>query len=469
MAASETHTSSAEDISLNDAKNITVLPLCCMLPSATSHGAESMRQSKRRAQLAGLQQLLACCFMVLATFNGHTFGWAFFLPHIRKELQLSRSSVSVMWSFGLFLAAMVLPRVGKILDARGQFRVVSVVTPVFALAVGSVSTIDSWFMLALAFFFLRLLGPGILVLSSTTTVAKWFKLYRGKASLIVVAFSFLMIVTQKLASTLINSFGWRGAFVALGIIVFVLLIIVLAFLRDDPTAYNLYPDFGLGNHTSEAPTKMQTTASDLTRDGYTMLSYNQSISTLLFWALIFSQSSVEFAWCGIQFYLIDILKTSAAQMTTNDIANVQVIGSFFTMVVVVCVGTYIDRISSPFLKYVMLVPLMCGIAAILLLQYGTTFSHMCLYSMLLGAGMGINDLVTGVAYSNIFSKKEISRKLSIQLTLTHIFVGAGPLYCGMIRDFSSDYIFILSSFIAFKCVCGILIIVAPFPSSMEQR
>ena len=58
-----------------------------------------------------------------------------------------------MWSTGLFLAAMVLPRVGKILDARGQFRVVSVVTPVFALAVGSVSTIDSWFMLALAFFF----------------------------------------------------------------------------------------------------------------------------------------------------------------------------------------------------------------------------------------------------------------------------------------------------------------------------
>ena len=152
------HTSSAEDISLNGAKNVTVLPLCCILPSTTGDGADSMRQSKRRAQLAGLQQLLACCFMVLATFNGHTFGWAFFLPHIRKELQLSRSSVSVMWSTGLFLAAMVLPRVGKILDARGQFRVVSVVTPVFALAVGSVSIINSWIMLALAFFFLRLLG-----------------------------------------------------------------------------------------------------------------------------------------------------------------------------------------------------------------------------------------------------------------------------------------------------------------------
>ena len=47
-----------------------------------------------------------------------------------------------------------------------------------------------------------------------------------------------MIVTQKLVSTLINSFGWRGAFVALGIIVFVLLIIVLVFLRDDPSTYN---------------------------------------------------------------------------------------------------------------------------------------------------------------------------------------------------------------------------------------
>ena len=107
-------------------------------------------------------------------------------------------------------------------------------------------------------------------------------------------------------------------------------------------------------------------------------------------------------------------------MTTNDIANVQVIGSFFTMVVVVCVGTYIDRISSPFLKYVMLVPLMCGIAAILLLQYGTTFSHMCLYSMLLGAGMGINDLVTGVAYSNLFQERNIEEVIHSINIDTHI-------------------------------------------------
>lgn len=473
MAMLETHTSKAEDdFSLNDTKSNAVLPLCCMLPrSATGRVANSIGESKRRARLAGLQQLLACCLMVLATFNGHTFGWAFFLPHIRKELQLSRSSVSVMWSTGLFLAATVLPRVGKVLDARGQFRVVLVVTPVFALAVGSVSAINSWFMLALAFFFLRLLGPGIIVLSGTTTVAKWFKLYRGKASLVVVAFSFLMIVAQKLVSTLINSFGWRGAFIALGIIVFVLLIIVLVFLRDDPSAYNVHPDFGFGNHTAEieASTKVVTAASSQTRDEYTMLSYKESITTSLFWALIFAQSSVEFAWCGIQFYLIDILKTSAAEITTDDIANVQVVGSLFTMLVVVCVGAYIDRISAPILKYVMLVPLVCGIIAILLLQYGTTFGHMCLYSMLLGAGMGINDLVTGVAYSNIFSKKEIARKLSIQLTLTHLFVGAGPLYCGMIRDFSSDYTFILSSFIVFKFVCGTLIIIAPFPGSTEQR
>ena len=153
MAALETHTSSAEDVSLNDAKNDTVLPLCCMLPSAT--GAVLILWGNPSAA----PNLLVCssywpavlwCWLhsTVTLLDGH-FSYLIF----EKELQLSRSSVSVMWSTGLFLAAMVLPRVGKILDARGQFRVVSVVTPVFALAVGSVSIINSWIMLALAFFF----------------------------------------------------------------------------------------------------------------------------------------------------------------------------------------------------------------------------------------------------------------------------------------------------------------------------
>ena len=78
------HTSSAEDVSLNGAKNVTVLPLCCILPSTTGDGADLVGQSKRRAQLAGLQQLLACCFMVLATFNGHTLDGLFSTSYSKR-------------------------------------------------------------------------------------------------------------------------------------------------------------------------------------------------------------------------------------------------------------------------------------------------------------------------------------------------------------------------------------------------
>ena len=68
-------------------------PLCC-LPSATTKLIENSVK-KKHSKIAGLQQLFACCIMVLATFNGHTFGWAFFLPNIRKEINLSRSSLAV--------------------------------------------------------------------------------------------------------------------------------------------------------------------------------------------------------------------------------------------------------------------------------------------------------------------------------------------------------------------------------------
>ena len=115
----------------------------------------------------------------------------------------------------------------------------------------------------------------------------------------------------------------------------------------------------------------------------------------------------------------------------------------------------------------MILPLILGIGAIFFLKYGTTFGSICAYSMLFGSGMGINDLLTGVAYSTIFSKKEISKKLSIQLTLTHIFVGFGPLYCGLIRDSSTSYDFILWSYIVFKLICIVLILIAPLPHSMR--
>ena len=98
-----------------------------------------------------------------------------------------------MWAISLLLTALLLPPVGKLINHYGQFNVVLFVSPLFCFVVISVSFVDSWVFLGIAFFVLRLLGPGILVLSSTTTLAKWFKFYRGKASLTVVAFSFFMI------------------------------------------------------------------------------------------------------------------------------------------------------------------------------------------------------------------------------------------------------------------------------------
>ena len=473
----------------NNKNNFCLPPLFC-IPSSTiiiGQDVEQKKHQKYYSKIAGLQQLIACCILILATFPGHTFGWAFFLPDIRKELNLSRSSLAVMWAVSLFLTAFILPFVGKLLHLYGQFTVVLFVSPLFAFAVMSVSLVNSWLFLGIGFFVLRLLGPGMLVLSGTTSIAKWFKFYRGKASLIVVSFSFFMIVVQKLVAVLIISYGWRGAYIALGMMIFTLLFVVLLLLRDDPVKYHLHPDLGLedihpNNNNNNNNNNNDTASSspplaninntddvvdELTRDGYKMLSYKETLRTLLFWSLIFAQSSVEFAWCGIQFYLVDILNTSKANLQLGEIADIQVIGSFVTMLVVAVVGIFVDRIPSTALKYVMILPLILGIGAIFFLKYGTTFGSICAYSMLFGSGMGINDLLTGVAYSTIFSKKEISKKLSIQLTLTHIFVGFGPLYCGLIRDSSTSYDFILWSYIVFKLICIVLILIAPLPHSMR--
>ena len=100
-------------------------------------------------------------------------------------------------------------------------------------------------------------------------------------------------MVQKLVAVLIISYGWRGAYIALGMMIFTLLFVVLLLLRDDPVKYHLHPDLGLedihpnnnnNNNNNDTASSSPPLANinntddvvdELTRDGYKMLSYKE--------------------------------------------------------------------------------------------------------------------------------------------------------------------------------------------------
>ena len=423
--------------------------------------------------------IFGCSILTISTFPAHTFGWAFFLPHLMAEVNVSRSAVASMWGVALLVDAPLLILAGRFLDRYGQQLTLTLACPLFACFVCLGSTIDSWVGLMGSFFVLRFLGAGVIVLVSNTTLAKWFKVHRGKAALVVVVSSFVMVIMQAPVHFLIGLYGWRWAFIILAVIVFSMQLITLAIIRDDPVYYELLPDFGQLDRTDsidlggiemrEKPrnaeiVKVEAGCEELTLDGFDQLSYAECKKTALFWACIISQCSVEFSWCGFQFFIYDLLSSSGAKLSADDVVFVQVAGSIVTMVYTLLVGLIVDKIKAWHLRYVMLLSLFCGMVAQLFLAFGNSVAAMCLFTSFLGASMGPNDLLTSTLYAGIFGRKEISKKLSLVSTAAHFFVGLSPLYCGLTADLSGgSYSIAFWTMFAFSGTCAVALLFSPNP------
>ena len=63
------------------------------------------------------------CSQYLRCSAGHTFGWAFFLPYITQDLRLMPTTVSVLWMLALWVSALCLPWIGRLVEEKGQRKV----------------------------------------------------------------------------------------------------------------------------------------------------------------------------------------------------------------------------------------------------------------------------------------------------------------------------------------------------------
>ena len=96
----------------------------------------------------------------------------------------------------------------------------------------------------MSFAALRALGQGSLTINATLLVNQWFVEKRGRAIAIMgLGFQLSNAILPYLSRVLIDSFGWREAYVILGILVMILIIPPAFFLlRNFPEDLGLFPD-----------------------------------------------------------------------------------------------------------------------------------------------------------------------------------------------------------------------------------
>jgi MFS family permease len=162
----------------------------------------------------------------LVTFSPNT-SFGLFVTPFEAEFGWSRSTIAIAPTLGTVFGALFAPFLGRLVDRFGV-RPLMLGGGVFAAVcytlLGRIGAIWQLYLLYGMMFGVMSIGAGFLV--SNVAVTRWFVRRRGRAMATVMMGSSLGgLVFITVQALLIEQFGWRAAFAALGLFVVALVVL----------------------------------------------------------------------------------------------------------------------------------------------------------------------------------------------------------------------------------------------------
>ncbi len=148
---------------------------------------------------------------------GQTFFLSLFVPYFLIAADVTNDKFNQIYLIGTLLSAFTLPWVGGFID-KWRIRYVSLSVGGGLMVFGLLaSQVNVWWMLIPVIYGLRLFGQGLMPLTGSTSIARYFSLGRGKAlSLINFGISFAELIFPLMVVTLIGVIGWQWSWAVIG-------------------------------------------------------------------------------------------------------------------------------------------------------------------------------------------------------------------------------------------------------------
>jgi MFS family permease len=353
--------------------------------------------------------------------QSHTFSP--FIPVISKDLQISSTSITTAYMIATLFAAFLLPQIGKLVDKFGP-RIVLIYT-VILLGIGCLifGAASNFLMLAVAFGFLRFFGQGTLMLGSANIITQWFDKKRGFAlGLMGLGFALSMGIHPPISDFLITNYGWRSAWVIIGLSTWILMLPPLIFLAiDKPEDVNEKPD-GIQKKIVNKNTKIFG------------LSLNQALKEKSFYILSFSFFSISTLVTALHFFQVTILN-QYFNLPSREAAAL-FIPTMITMIIFIpLAGKILDKFET---HNVIGIALLVTTSSLISISYSSNITFAIIYSIIFGINNAFNLSLFGYIWPRYFGRLHVG---SIQGTGQMVLVvgasiGAMPFALAM--DFGYD-------------------------------
>ena len=414
------------EVAVLDDTTVEEFPRECAL--AVEQSKDSLNESYASKLFYGWLMLPIAMLMMIATSPGQTFGLAFFNEKFRATFDLSQTRLSATYLLATVIASLAIPTIGGWVDRFGLKRAALVAVTMMAGACVFASQVQGIVSLFFAFMILRTVGPGSMTLLANNTLASWFNRRLGLVSGIMqVGMAGALAIVPAGILVLIETFGWRGAFLAIAAIVACSLMpLLLFFYRESPKELGLLPD---GEQMSTGD-EVDSSAHDATWG----LSVQEARQHRAFWILLAAAAVWALIGTGLVFHLDAIFRSQG--MTLADSARAMSCLAIGMGVMQVLGGLLADRMSLNWLLGVAI-----GLIAVscTMLAMGQGSLYIAAYAVY-GAAQGIKTIIASTAWARYFGRAHLGKIRGISLTAAIAGSSVGPLLMGISADYFGGFI-----------------------------
>ena len=378
-----------------------------------------------RSDYGWLVLLVAAAAMV-GTLPGRSQGLGLITEPLLADLGLGRVRYAELNFWATILGASGAVGIGQVLDRFGSRIVLTSVALLLGLVVTAMSRAESATELAVWLTATRALGQSALSVVSIAIVGHWFV---RKIDAAMAVYSVVMSVGFMLAfplvGSLVQSWGWRGAWLAVGVALLAgLTPLAWAVVRRGPEACGLEPD-----GQAAPPGGTATETSPLT--GYR---WREAVTTPAFWVFAAGTALYGLVASGVGLFNESIL---AQRGFGPDI--------YYRSLVVTAITGLAGNFAGGWLAArvplgrLMAVPLFVLTAGLLALPFLATELQVMAWASTMGLGGGLVMVLFFSVWPRVFGRLHLGRIQGSAQAVTVLASAVGPLLLAWCVEITGSY------------------------------
>jgi len=374
---------------------------------------------------------------------GQTYFIGVFGPSIQADLELSHTLWGSIYMIGTLTSAAILPWTGALID---RFRLSSYTLFVgvgLIVACSFMGLISGTLSLIVAIFLLRQFGQALSSHIATTTMARYFKVERGKALAVAIMGSATGgALLPFIAITLLSLVGWRWTYASSAIFLGLFLAPLSLYMLK---TYHNRPIQKLDRKAREVKTNpiiRSWTRREVLHDPRFYLLLPGLLAPAIITTALFLHHLT----------LADAKGWSHTWITGN-----YVIYAVCVVLAAFVAGSLIDRFSAVRLLPLSLVPLILALNLIAIFDQDQIVVP---YMLMLGISAGLAHTATAAMWPEMYGVKHLGAIKGLGVSLMVFGSALGPVILGGLMDFGLSIESICFLFCGYSIVGGVLMYLA---------